>query len=177
MFKEQTTLRLLTPSKSHTKHPTTITMSTQTKRTEVRQAPVIDLVMVKIEFPAESIVSKIIRDLDYGRFPNRNHASTFYGAVEVMEVDNGKDGTPVEEGWSYIKFVVSCEYKWYDKNKVNVSSGVYHDTLRTLCSYSTRDTCNYERLTEGDFSRWFTKETSKWTIKVQEPPCYGCVSS
>ena len=54
---KQTTLRLVTPSKAHTNPPTSIAKSTQTQRTEVRQTLVIDLVMVKKEFPAWSIVS------------------------------------------------------------------------------------------------------------------------
>ena len=166
---------MITPQK--VKHfPKTQSVGTQTKSKKDKITTLQDTNLVKKEFPVGSIVGINGRDLDYGRYKVRKHAPTFYGVVDPHANHTYEGSNPVAEGWTYVTFVVSGEYEWYDKNEVNTLSAAYHDTLLTLCSYPPVDSVNYDPITEDDLSRWFTKLNGHWIIKVQETPCYGCGS-
>ena len=100
----------VSPSKPK-KTPKTHSVSTQTRRNEDNYIHVNNTVSIKKEFPVGSIVAISGRDLDYGRYKVRKHAPTFYGVVEPHANYSFEGSSPVEEGWTYVTFVVSGEYE------------------------------------------------------------------
>ena len=73
---------------------------------------------VSDDCPHESIVSINGYNLDYGRFPRKKDAPLFYGVVE--DPSDHDDHVDLKNDELIVRFVVSGEYEWYDKNSPNV---------------------------------------------------------
>ena len=69
------------------------------------------------EFPIGSIVGINGYHLDYGKFKVKKHAPLFYGLVEDPSLHQSKEESNEDE--VVVKFVVSGEYEWYDRNEPN----------------------------------------------------------
>ena len=84
------------------------------------------------DFPNGSIVSINGYNLDYGRFPRKKDAPLFYGIVEDSS-DHDDHVEDLQGDELIVRFVVSGEYEWYDKNSPNVLVSNYKKSNLTLC--------------------------------------------
>ena len=72
------------------------------------------------DFPIGSIVGINGYDLDYGKFTTKKNAPMFYGLVENPQLhDDNDDLGLLKKDELIVKFVVSGEYEWYNKNAPN----------------------------------------------------------
>ena len=132
--------------------------------------------VVKLEYPYGSIVSINGYDLDNSKWPVKKDAPTFFGCVEVPGNFKCEDADNIKDDESFISFVVSGEYEWYDKNQPNVLQSTYRHRYLTLCSHPPKNMVDTVPFGEDDFTKWFTKTLDGWRVKVFEAPCYGCGS-
>ena len=130
----------------------------------------------KDEFPFGSIVSINGYDLDYGRFTEKRNAPMFFGVVENPVNHDNADTDKLESDELIVRFVVSGEYEWYDKNVPNVLMSSYKKNHLSLISYPPMRRKDKDALDEVDVTRWFVKGRSGWEVRVFDNPCYGCGS-
>ena len=131
----------------------------------------------KDEFPFGSIVSINGYDLDYGRFTEKRNAPMFFGVVENPVNHDNADTDKLESDELIVRFVVSGEYEWYDKNVPNCLVSNYKKSVLVLCHPPPVNVSGaYLFGPDDDSARWFTNSLSGWIVKNFEDPCYGCGS-
>ena len=117
-------------------------------------------------------------DLDYGRFKVKKNAPMFYGLVLDPKVHQDEDELRLlNDDELIIKFVVSGDYEWYNKNVPNCLVSNYKKSLLVLCHpppINVNGVDFFDR--DDDSARFFSKSRSGWVVKVFEDPCYGCGS-
>ena len=65
-------------------------------------------------------------DLDYGRFKVKKNAPMFFGLVlDPNKINHAEGSDELKDDELFVKFVVSGEYEWYDKNVPNCLFGNY----------------------------------------------------
>ena len=74
-------------------------------------------VTTKLEFHYGSIVSISGCDMDDSRWSVRNDALTFFGCVTNPTMYTCADASNMNSDESYVTFIVSGEYEWYDQQK------------------------------------------------------------
>ena len=127
------------------------------------------------EFPIGSIVGINGYHLDYGKFKVKKHAPLFYGLVEDPSLHQSKE--ELNEDEVVVKFVVTGEYEWYDRNKPNCLISNYLKKYLVLCHPPPVNVNGVDFFAIDDDSvRWFSKGGGGWAVKVFEDPCYGCGS-
>ena len=156
----------------HVVSPTKSVKSFETKL----ETNAINVPTVKLEFPHGAIVSINGCDMDNSRWSIRNDAPTFYGCVENPKDYSCADAKKISSNESFVTFVVSGEYEWYDRNHSNVLQSNYIHGYLTLCSYPPKDTVETVPYGEDNFTKWFEKTNTGWRVKIHDAPCYGCGS-
>ena len=74
-----------------------------------------------------------------------------------------------------VRFVVSGEYEWYDKNSPNVLLSNYKKSYLSLCCPPPIGIRDEDSLDDGvDNTRFFVKGKRGWEVRLFEDPCYGC---
>ena len=123
------------------------------------------------DFPYGSIVSINGYNLDYGRFPRKVDAPLFYGVVE----DPSDHDERVESDELIVRFVVSGEYEWYNKNSPNVLLSNYKKTYLALTRRPPTGTRDKDSLEDAvDDTRLFVEGGRGWEVRAFEDPCYSC---
>ena len=117
-------------------------------------------------------------DLDNGRYKVKRNAPMFFGLVmDPRKINHPEGADDLKDDELFVKFVVSGEYEWYDKNVPNCTFGNYKKSKLVLCHPplgNMSGSSYYEKV--NDSSKWFDKTQSGWVVKVFEDPCYGCGS-
>ena len=129
---------------------------------------------IAINFPYGSIVSINGYNLDYGRFPRKVDAPLFYGIVEDPS-DHDEHVEDLQGDELIVRFVVSGQYEWYDKNSPNVLLSNYKKSYLALCRRPPTITSEVDSLEDlVDNTRLFVQGRRGWEVRVFEDPCYGC---
>ena len=73
-------------------------------------------------------------DLDYDKFKQKRNAPMFFGVVmDPKKINHPKGADDLKDDELFVKFVVSGEYEWYDKNVPNCLFGNYKKSKLVLC--------------------------------------------
>ena len=73
-----------------------------------------------------------------------------------------------------VRFVLSGEYEWYNKNLPNVLVRNYKKLHLALASYPLIRLKDRNAVDNIVVTRWFVKGKSGWEVHVFEYQCYGC---
>ena len=87
---------------------------------------------MKLEFLIGSIVSINGKDMNSRRWLIRKDTLRFYGFVEDPSNFDTPDAVNIKAHESYVTFVASGEYKWYNRKHSNVLQSNYDHKLLTL---------------------------------------------
>ena len=85
--------------------------------------------MTHDNFPVGSIVCINGYDLDYGKFKQKKNAPMFYGVVADPDHNSGK----LKDDELLVTFVISEEYKWYNRNVPNALVSNYKKRYLVQC--------------------------------------------
>ena len=91
--------------------------------------------------------------------------------MDPEKINHAKGSNDLKDDELFVKFVVSGEYEWYDKNVPNCLLGNYKKSKLVLCHPplgNTSASSTYQKI--NDYSKWFNKSQSGWQVKVFEDP-------
>ena len=109
------------------------------------------------EFVPGCIISINGYDMDYGKYQVRNHTPSFYGTVvDLTNIDLEQKGDLADDEL-IVRFVVSGEYEWYNKNVPNVLRNNYSKSVHNTCCFPPTDFVDVESYDDDGFTKWFAK--------------------